>query len=202
MRAAGAALAGAPTAAVLMHGRDQDAGFMLEVADRARLGDVAALLLPEAESGSWYPGRYYDPVEANEPALTAAVAAFEEAIDVATSAGVPLERVLLAGFSQGACLLTELLRRRPRRVGAAVVLTGAMMGTNPSPPLPPLDALPVHVSCSRHDGWIALEHALGAATALERAGARVTTVVSDEREHHVSDAEAVHLRELALALAS
>ena len=87
-------------------------------------------------------------------------------------------------------------------IGVAVVLTGAMMGTDPAPPLPPLDALPVHISCSRHDGWIALEHALGAATALERAGARVTTVVSDEREHHVSDAEAVHLRELALALAS
>lgn len=173
---------------------------MLEVASRARLGDVAALLLPEADSGSWYAGRYFDPVEDNEPALTAAVAAVDDAISVATSAGIPLERVLLAGFSQGACVLTELLRRHPRRVGAAAVLTGAMMGTDPSPPLPPLDGLSVHVSCSRHDRWIALEHALDAATALERAGARVTTVVSDEREHHVSDAEAARLRELALAL--
>jgi len=194
-------LARAPAAAVLMHGRDQDAAFMLDVAERAALGDLG-ILLPESEQRSWYPGRFFDAVETNEPHLTRAVEAFEEAMDTAADAGLPASRLLLVGFSQGACVLTELLRRRPRRLGAAAILTGALMGPPPAEhPLPPpagdLTGLHLHFSASRHDNWIPLEHVRAGIRYFERAGARVTTALSDEVEHHVSDAEAACLRELA-----
>jgi phospholipase/carboxylesterase len=202
LRTAGVPLARAPAAAVLMHGRDQDAAFMLDVAERAALGDLG-ILLPESEQRSWYPGRFFDAVETNEPHLTRAVEAFEEAMDTAADAGLPASRLLLAGFSQGACVLTELLRRRPRPLGAAAILTGALMG----PPAPAQRALPppagdlaglrLHVSGSRHDAWIPVERQQAASRYFERAGARVTTALSDEVEHHVSDAEAACLRELA-----
>jgi phospholipase/carboxylesterase len=176
-----------------MHGRDQDAGFMLEVAGRVDV-PAAALLLPESEAGTWYPGRFFDPVAANEPQVTQAVAAVEEA--VATAGDVP---VVLVGFSQGACVVAETLRRAPRPgVRAAAVLTGALMGDDPAPTPAHVAGLPMHFSSSRHDDWIPLEHALAAARSFEAAGADVTTEVSDEREHHVSDAEAAAVRELVL----
>lgn len=179
-----------------MHGRDQDAGFMRDVARRAALDEVA-LLLPESEERSWYPGRFFDPVADNEPHLTRAVEAFEQAVGVASSAGLPPSRIVLVGFSQGACVLTEVIRRRPRAFGAAVVLTGALMGEASSPPAGDVAGLRMHFSSSRRDDWIPLAHTVAASRYFERAGARVTIAVSDEAEHRVSDAEAVRLRELA-----
>ena len=174
---------------------------MFEVARRAVLDEVA-LLLCESEQRSWYPGRFFDPVEDNEPHLTHAVEAFERAVQAASTAGMPLSRIALVGFSQGACVLTELLRRRPRAYGGAAVLTGALMGEPPPdgrlPPPPDgmITGLRIHFSASRHDEWIPLEHALAASRYFQRAGAHVTTAVSDEADHDVSHAEATSLRRL------
>jgi predicted esterase len=179
---------------VLVHGRDQDHGFMLDVAARAGLDDVTALLLPESAQRSWYAGRYFDPLPALEPAVTEAVAAVEAAVTAAEDAGLDTGRVVLAGFSQGACVVTEVLRRRPRPFGAVVVLTGALIGD--PPPSEGLGGQRVHCSFSRHDAWIAEADALAAARYFERAGAEVTVVTTDEREHGVSDDEARALREL------
>ena len=173
---------------------------MRDVAERAALDD-AAVLLPECEQRSWYPGRFFDPVDGNEPHLTRAVEAVQQVVDVARAAGIPAGRIVLAGFSQGACVVTELLRRDPRPFGAVVVLTGALMGApredgeHPRP-AGDLAGVRMHFSCSRRDAWIPLEHAVAARRYFERAGARVTMSVSDETEHHVSDAEAAYLRRL------
>ena len=165
---------------------------MLDVAERAGLGDVA-LLLPVSPARTWYAGRYFDPLDTLEPAVSEAVAAVEEAIAAALE-GVDFRHVVLAGFSQGACVLTEVVRRRPRPFGAVAVLTGALLGD--PPPCDPLDGLRVHCSFSRHDAWIAEADARAAARYLEAAGARVTVATSDEREHGVSDEEARALRRL------
>jgi len=166
---------------------------MLDVAARARLDDVA-LLLPESAQRSWYAGRYFDPLPTLEPAVTEAVAAVEAAITAAEDAGLEAGRVVLAGFSQGACVVTEVLRRRPRPFGAVVVLTGALIGA--PPPCDDLGGVRLHCSFSRHDEWIAEADALAAARYFERAGAEVTVVTSSEREHGVSGDEARALREL------
>jgi predicted esterase len=176
---------------VLVHGRDQDRGFMLDVAARAGLGDVA-LLLPESPERSWYAGRYFDPLETLEPAVSEAVADVQDAVAAAQDAGLPLDRIVLAGFSQGACVVTEVVRRRPQRFGAVVVLTGALIGD--PPPCEGLDGLRVHCSFPREDAWIAEADALAAARYLERAGADVSVVTGEPREHGVSDDEARALR--------
>ncbi|MGH2857060.1 MAG: hypothetical protein ACRDMJ_06200 [Solirubrobacteraceae bacterium] len=84
--------AGAPpgadrTAAVLLHGRDQDQHVMLDVVGRLALDDVS-YLLPVATGHSWYPGRYFDPLSANRPDLDHALAACEAALERLRRAGV------------------------------------------------------------------------------------------------------------------
>jgi predicted esterase len=167
--------------AVVVHGRDQDPAYMLEhLVARLDAPDVA-FVLPAAADGSWYPARYFDPREANEPWLGHALDALEAAIGDAEP-----ERVVLAGFSQGACLVADLLARAPRRFAGAAILTGALIGGHAEPA--GLDGVPVFMESSRHDGWVALHDVEATARAFEAAGAGVTLERSDDREHRIRDA--------------
>lgn len=192
---AGHPLADARMACVLLHGRDQDEGVMLDVVERLKLRDVA-YLLPVAAEGSWYPGRYFDPVSENEPYLSWAIEACEAALATAHAAGVPDRRIVLGGFSQGACVTAELLARTPRPIAGAAVLTGSLLGRPSNRTPAPLEGARMFFALSRYDEWIALADAHATAQAFERAGAAVTFETYEDREHHVSDQAVAGLRAL------
>lgn len=185
----GRAVARARRVAVVVHGRSQDPVYMLEhLVARLEAPDVA-FVLPAAAERSWYPARYFDPREANEPWLGHALAAVEAAIG-----GVEPERVVLAGFSQGACLVADMLARAPRPFAGAAILTGAFIGPHPEPA--GLDGVPVFMESSRYDEWVALDDVEATAKAFEAAGARVELHVSDDREHRIRDAAVAGVRAL------
>jgi predicted esterase len=153
-----------------------------------------AYLLPVAAGRSWYPGRYFDPRDVNEPWLSAALEACEASVSLALEAGIPPERIVLVGFSQGACLLTDFIVGRPRPYAGAALLTGALMGSPEE--LPPLAGLPVVMVSSRHDDWVSIEDVRATAGAFEAAGARVALRVLDDREHLIAPAAVESVREL------
>jgi phospholipase/carboxylesterase len=198
----GPPVAAARRVAVVVHGREQDPEYMVEhLVARLDAPDVA-FVLPAAAERSWYPARYFDPREANEPWLGHALAALEAAIG-----DVEPERVVLAGFSQGACLVADLLgakpgsllpsggvARAPRPFAGAAILTGALIGPHPEPA--GLDGVPVFMESSRYDEWVALDDVEATAKALEAAGARVELQVSDDREHRIRDAAVAGVRAL------
>ena len=196
--AAGHPPVGARMACVLVHGRDQDEGVMLDVVHRLQLGDVA-YLLPVAAERSWYPGRYFDPVGENEPHLSWAIEACEAALATAHAAGVPDQRIVLGGFSQGACVVAELLARAPRPLAGAAVLTGSLLGRAADRTPAPLDGLRMFFALSRYDEWIALADAHTTAHAFERAGAVIVFETYEDREHHISDLAVAGLRTLLTA---
>ena len=193
---AGAPSAGARRAAVLVHGRDQDETLMLDVIARLDLPDVA-YLLPVAPGRSWYDGRYFDPRITLEPQLSRALATVEQALAAAVAAGIPTERVVLGGFSQGACLVAELIAQRPRPLAGLAILTGALIG-GPGELAGPkgLDELAVYASCAVDDAWIPLEDARACADAFAAGGAEVVFEPLDDIEHHVSDRAVAGLRSL------
>jgi phospholipase/carboxylesterase len=191
---AGVPLREARVAAVVVHGRDQDPAYMLEHLVEQLAVPGVAYLLPAAAGGSWYPGRYFDPRTTNEPWLSAALDACEATVDLALGAGIPPERIVLAGFSQGACLLADFIVRRPRPYAGAAILTGALIGTPEE--LTPLGGLPVVMVSSRHDDWVAIEDVRATARAFEAAGARVDLRVLDDREHLIAPAAVASVREL------
>jgi phospholipase/carboxylesterase len=119
----GEPLESASVAVVVVHGRDQDPRWMLENLVWQLELPRAAYILPSAEGGSWYPNRFFDPAEHNEPWLGSALAHIGAAVALAEDGGVPVRRVVLAGFSQGACLVAPA--SSPRCSSASPVATRA-----------------------------------------------------------------------------
>jgi phospholipase/carboxylesterase len=182
---------------VVLHGRGQEPAYMLEHLVLHIDDPDVAYVLPAASGGSWYPGRYNEPRIVNEPQLGYALEAAEIAIAEVLAAGVPPERVVLAGFSQGGCLVADLIARTPRPYAGAALLTGALIGAEDEAARPgPLDGLPVFMETSRYDEWVALERVEATGRALEAAGARVELQVSDDREHRIRDAAVAGVRAL------
>jgi phospholipase/carboxylesterase len=192
----------AAVAAVLFHGRDQDAEWMLDVARRIDLDDTVSYILPRAAERSWYPGRFYDPMEDNEPWLGWSLQAIEAAVALAASRARPRSRIALVGFSQGACILAEHLARRPEPYGATALLTGALFGTPDLERVPvgSLDGLPMFFGIAEKDDWIPIEAVRDTVAAFQRAGARCELRVYDDEEHGVNDDEVAAVRGLLQSL--
>ena len=127
---AGTPLDQASYALVLLHGRGGSAEGMLPIARAAKATD-AALVAPVAAGNSWYPKRFLDPRERNEPWLSSALASVATAVERVRAAGIPSERIILVGFSQGACLVLEyatMAATTSTRFGGVAALAGALIG--------------------------------------------------------------------------
>src|SRR5207245_299574 len=107
---AGEPLERARAAVVMLHGRGATAESILDLADPLAAPGVA-YLAPQAAGGAWYPRRFMEPIASNEPWLTSALARVGDVLARVEAAGVPPERTVLLGFSQGACLALEYAAR-------------------------------------------------------------------------------------------
>ena len=185
----GASAEAARAVCVFLHGRGQTAAQMQEdVIARVDAPDVH-FVLPQSPGPAWYDAKAVDPMtETAATQLDAALALVQAAIASASEAvqGRPL---IIAGFSQGACLATEYLLRGGK-ADAAVLLTGCRVGA-PDADLPetPLGSIPVYLSNGDEDPWIPLWAWRKAEEALVRQGARVRSEVFPGRGHLVSDDE-------------
>jgi phospholipase/carboxylesterase len=127
VRHVGASLKDAVGAVVLLHGRGGSADDILSLAEEFYFPGLA-YLAPEASGNSWYPRSFLAPIEKNEPWLTSALRKVQTTIQSVHDAGIPNERVVVAGFSQGACLATEYVARHPERYAALIAFTGGLIG--------------------------------------------------------------------------
>lgn len=193
----GAAPASAPLAAVLMHGRDHAPGDMIAVAERIALPQAAWLAL-EALGGSWYPGRFMEASQAIQPQFDKALERIDRQVRALEALGVPRRRIALVGFSQGACVACEYLRRHPGRWAALIAFTGGLPG-------PPgcawahglgldgsglgLEGTPVLLSNGDHDDWVPWSRVEETAAVFRAMGADVTLRCYPGRAHLVSDDE-------------
>ena len=60
----------------------------------------------------------------NEPGLSSALRVLESLVAEIDAAGIPRERIVLLGFSQGACLTAEFAVRHASRFGGVIVFSG------------------------------------------------------------------------------
>ena len=135
---AGPPLARARAVTILLHGRGGSADDIAGLATVLAI-DGLTFLVPEATGHTWYPQRFLAPLTANEPWLGSALGVVATLVAQATAAGIPTARIAVAGFSQGACLALESVARMPARYGAAIALSGALIGP-PDEPRPPVPA--------------------------------------------------------------
>jgi len=123
----GVPLKDANAAMILLHGRGASAADILGLAGELYLPDVA-YLAPEAANHTWYPNSFMAPIEENEPWLSSALKKVGGVVNEVLSTGLLREKIVIAGFSQGACLTTEFVARHPARYGAVIALTGGLIG--------------------------------------------------------------------------
>ena len=195
--AAGAPLARARAAAVLVHGRGASAEDILSLGAEFDQDDIA-YLAPQAENHAWYPYSFLAPLAQNEPHLSRALATLGATIERLAKEGFVPERVALIGFSQGGCLALEYAARNAKRYGAIAGLSAGLIG----PPGTPRDytgafaATPVFLGCSDVDPHIPLARVHETRDVLGRMGANVTERIYPGMGHTINADEIAEVGKL------
>lgn len=193
----GAGLADAQRIVILLHGRGASAESMLGLVE-ALPGDGTHYLIPQAAENRWYPQTAFGPLQPNEPDLSSALKVIDDLIQEMEKGGFPKNRIVLGGFSQGACLAAEYVVRNPARFGGLFVLSGALIGPpeekrNPSGDL---QGTPVFIGGSDVDPWVKKDLILEAERVLSALGASVELKIYPGMGHVINEDELIHVREL------
>jgi predicted esterase len=200
---AGESLDRARAALVLVHGRGGTAEGILSLADELAHPGFA-FLAPQAAGNTWYPLSFLAPIERNEPYLSSALDALAALLERLAEDGIPAERTMLLGFSQGACLALEFAARHAQRYGGLAGLSGGLVGPEGSPRDYPgsLEGTPVFLGCSDVDPHIPQERVLESGEVLERLGGKVVLRLYPGMSHTVNQDELDHVRSMMAALTS
>jgi predicted esterase len=188
---AGQPLEKARAAMILVHGRGASAADIMSVGSEL-MHPGFAYLAPEAAGNAWYPNPFTAPLESNEPYLSSALSLLESLVDQVV-AHVPHERLILLGFSQGACLMLEFAARHAQRYGGLLAFSGGLIGPDGTPRDYPgsFDGTPAFIGCSDVDPHIKKERVTEAGDVLKRMGANVTVRLYPNMPHTVN-ADEIH----------
>jgi predicted esterase len=192
----GERLGKARAAMILVHGRGATAEDIMTVAAEL-MHPGFAYLAPQAAGNAWYPNPFTAPIETNEPYLSSALEVLERLLERVEET-IPAQRVILLGFSQGACLALEFSARHARRYGGVVGLSGGLIGPDGTPRDYPGDfeGTPVFLGCSDVDPHIRMDRVVEAANVLRRMAANVNARFYPGMGHTVSREEIESVREI------
>lgn len=187
---AGEPVSRARAAMLMVHGRGASADDILSLTDEFNQPGFA-YLAPQAAGNTWYPNRFLAPFSENEPWLSSALAFVAGVLAEINNAGIPTERVMLLGFSQGACLTLEFAARNAQHYGGIVGLSGALMGPDDTPRdyKGSLGGTPVFLGCSDVDFHVPKERVQESAAVLKRLGGEVTERYYPNMGHLVNQDE-------------
>jgi glyoxalase family protein len=194
---AGTPLDHATGAVILLHGRGGSAPDILALHQAlAPAGQPIAFLAPQADNFSWYPNSFLADRDQNQPFLNAALARIQSVVALVLAAGIPLDRIVLAGFSQGACLATEFIATHPARYAGLIAWTGGLIGppnsvlSGSNPALAnTLAGTPALFAASDPDNWVPYQRVEDSATILTAMGANVTLRRYPNKPHSISGEE-------------
>lgn len=198
---AGAPVAEAACAIVLLHGRGGSAVDMLQLAMHLEAPGVA-FVAPQAAGSTWYPQSFLAPTDHNEPYLSSAHACVARVLRELEAAGLEPARCGLIGFSQGACLAGDHVARFPRRYALLAAYTGGLIG-------PPgtaftiggnLEGTPAFLGASDPDPHVPWDRVSQTADLLRSAGADVELRRYPGEPHAINADEISHTRDIISAV--
>jgi phospholipase/carboxylesterase len=187
---AGAPLANAKGALIMLHGRGGTAQNIIALAGEFNLKDMA-IIAPQATNNSWYPYSFMSPVEQNQPALATALQVIGEVVDDMIGAGIKAENIYFAGFSQGACLTLEYVACNAQQYGGVVAFTGGLIGRQLATEnyKGNFNNTPVLIATGNPDPHVPLSRVEESAAILKDMGAHVTVKVYNGRPHTITQPE-------------
>lgn len=187
---AGKPLAEASAAMVMIHGRGATAESILILAEEFEQPDFA-YLAPQAAGNTWYPQRFIAPVAQNEPYLSSALQRVGEVMTHLEQHGIPAEKIILLGFSQGACLAVEYAARHAKKYGGVAVLSGGLIGEKVKPETytGSFEQTPIFLGCSTEDFHVPAERVRESTIILQQMGAQVTERLYPDLGHTINQDE-------------
>jgi len=176
---------------LMIHGRGASPQSILSLSHVLDRPDFT-YLAPGAVGSTWYPYSFLSERTQNEPYLSSALSLVGSVVtSLVEEAEVPAHKIVLLGFSQGACLSSEWVYRNPQRYGGLIVYSGGLIG-----PLGTvfsgagsLDGTPVFLGCSDVDSHIPEARVQETAVALDALGAAVTARIYPGMGHLVNEDE-------------
>lgn len=193
----GQPLGQASTVAIMIHGRGASPEDILGLATAFDRPNVS-YLAPAAASNTWYPYSFLTEISKNEPYLSSALSVLDALVSDVERTGIARRRIVMMGFSQGACLTSEFAIRNASRFGGFVAFSGGAIG----PPGTAWDdtrrfeGTPMFFGCSDIDAHIPEQRVTETSAICRRMGADVTTKIYPGMGHVVNDDEIAHARML------
>ncbi len=188
-------------AMILVHGRGAAPGNILELAEALPHPEFT-YLAPAASGNTWYPFSFMAETERNEPGISSGIGVLADLVERVVVAGVPRGRIILAGFSQGACLASEFAVRHAARYGGVLAFSGGLIGPPGTTWEYPgeFDETPVFMGCSDVDAHVPLSRIEESAAVFSRMGARVEKRIYPGMGHLINDDELAHARTIVDAV--
>jgi predicted esterase len=193
----GPSLDTASAALIMLHGRGASAESILGLTEVLDTEGVS-IYAPQAQGSVWYPVSFLEPRERNQQGIDGAFAVINKLLDTIREGGISQDRIMFLGFSQGACLVSDYLYRRPDRYGAAFLLSGGLIGPQGTTwePTEGLDGTPVFIGCSDEDPFIPAERVRETYETLRAAGAEADMQLYPGMPHTVNEDEVSRINRL------
>jgi len=197
LASAGAPLGQSAVALILVHGRNAAPANILSLLPALARPDLT-YLAPAAAGGTWYPLSFMAEKEQNEPGISSGLWVLDQLVQHVVRSGVRKDRIVLLGFSQGACLTAEFAASHADRYGGVVLYSGGLIG-------PPgtawdypgsFDGTPVFLGCSDVDAHVPKTRVDESAAVFRRMGATVTERIYPGMGHLVNEEEIAFTRTL------
>ena len=211
---AGAPIEAARRVVVALHGRYGKPADILKHAEAVDVGGVA-WVAPQAAGKSWWGESFLAPLCMNAPGLGSALRRLTMITDFVQEQGFGPHQIVLAGFSQGACLALEHVARHPCAWGGVVAMSGGLLGVGEGDGAPrealngyapktfeyagDLTGLPIHMGCHRDDPVIPIARVKHSAEILRGMGAKVNLEIAAGKMHGVLKQDIAALRALLRA---
>lgn len=171
-------------ALILLHGRGGSAEDIATLT--TNLKTPVYTVIPEAVSRTWYPERFLVAQAENQPDLDSAIDLITKLFTHLETLGIKKEDTVIAGFSQGACLASEYIKRYPAKYGGVCIMSGGLIGSDAEAATLPAASLlgtPIYIGCDKADTHIPLPRVEATAQVLSQAGGVVGLEVFTDYGH-------------------
>jgi len=194
---AGAPLGRGAEAVIMVHGRNAGPANILDLVPALDRPDLT-YLAPAAAGRTWYPFSFMAEIEKNEPGLSSALKMLEQLVARIEASGTPRHRIVMLGFSQGACLTSEFAVRHASRFGGFIIFTGGAIGPPGTQWNYPGDfaGTPIFMGSSDPDPHVPPSRVAESAAIFRRMGAIVTDRIYPGMGHTINEDEITHAQAL------
>lgn len=197
----GAKFSSAKAGMILIHGRGADAESILTLTPVLATDDFL-YAAPQAQNNTWYPFSFLTPIADNEPGITSGLNKITATLQYLNENGLPTDKIILLGFSQGACLVLEYCSRFPQKFGGVAGLSGGLIGPDgiDRKITGSLQNTKVFLGCSDVDPHIPVERVHFTEDHLKKSGGDVTKIIYPGMGHTVNDDEIRNVKKIMRGL--